>query len=99
MGAVADDWAEFDAWEARDRTLLEAAAIASARALTLDEAADAVARAMSLPRGYVVYEEYGTSHRPAPYLVPALDRVLTPERRERLRILMGYDRPPPDEEP
>lgn len=30
-----DDWAEFDAWEARDRTLLEAAAHARAARLAL----------------------------------------------------------------
>lgn len=50
-------WADYDEWEARDRTLLEAFA---------------TARERELGGGYVIFEEYGTRARPGTFLRDAL---------------------------
>lgn len=61
-----DPWHAYDQWEARDRTLLEAAALA--RAGWREGHA-----------GYLPYLEYGAPHRPL--LRPALDTVLAERYR------------------
>lgn len=80
-----DPWRAYDQWEARDRTLLEAAALAR-------EALEEKTPGWFEPNtrdGYRRYVEYGTSHPPARrFLRPALDAVLS----ER------YRSPSPDED-
>lgn len=72
---MSNPWATYDAWEARDRTLLEAVAIARERQTEYD-------RERAQRTGYLRYLEYGTHQRVTrPFLAPALDSV----RAERYR--------------